>query len=167
MEKPWTSRVPSWIQCAARDALARSGCVEPLTVFELLPIALGVASQWNVERTAVLVLLFSGEGASAKHAQDTFGVDTRTIERTDEPCQCVLTLCGLLYAIYCVYEIVPKGTMWASPECRTWLMWLSRGTYKRSADNCFLGDEELGPVQEANSCAVILSVPQCASSDRC
>ena len=159
MTKTWTSAVPSWIHEDAEELLAQRGLVEPLDPPILLELAQQASAKWVIYRSASLVLLFSGMGEAARFGQD-WGLDTFTVERLDASDQDVTCLVGCLYAAYCVMKLLPNGLLWASPECRTWLVFVSRHTYKRGHENNYLGDGHKVPVREANCCAMILRGPE-------
>lgn len=159
MTKPWISAVPSWLIQEAKEMLAQGSLVEPLDPPMLLNLVQQASAKWTISRSASLVLLFSGLGEAARFGQD-WGLDTFTVERLDSSDQDVTSLVGCLYAAYCVMKLLPSGLMWASPECRTWLVFVSRHSFKRGHENDFLGDGSKGPVREANCCALVLRGPQ-------
>eukprot|EP00959_Pyramimonas_sp_CCMP1952_P114359 2391126-Pyramimonas_sp.AAC.2 len=65
---------------------------------------------------------------------------------------------GATYLAYIVLSVKEGGFIWASPECKTYLSFLSRHTFKRcSAGFAIVGDESLPAVKSANFSSVLLS----------
>eukprot|EP00959_Pyramimonas_sp_CCMP1952_P337077 7058520-Pyramimonas_sp.AAC.1 len=54
----------------------------------------------------------------------------------------------MLYALFCVLELVVGGLFWLAPECKTWIN-MSRGHTRRDDDNMD-GDIRRRGVVEAN-----------------
>ena len=68
----------------------------------------------------------------------------------------VTALAGLIWAGLCVGTLLPSALLWISPQCSTWLCFLSRATFKRSEENCFFGDATNLKVREGSITAMAL-----------
>ena len=75
-----------------------------------------------------------------------------------------------MYATWCVMRAVEGGAVYGSPDCKTWLSFISRHTSGRDAnDNIFgydgdnisgydleVSKEVITKVNDANDCAIVL-----------
>ena len=153
-QNTWRSRMPSWISEASQAALASRGLTEPLDAVVQIGIVTSAMSTWSVNRGSSLCLLFAGASAAACHAQ-AMGLSTGTVEYSYEIQQDVTTLCGLFFAAFQVLRLDRRGLLWCSPECRTWLSFLTRYTYSRRDENDWHGTGHRDS-QKANHCAIVM-----------
>ena len=149
--------MPSWILESSQSELTSRGLAEPLDPAVQIGIASEAMANWRVPRTASLCLLFAGAAAAAGFAQQ-LGLTTGTVEYSCEVQQDVTTLGGLFFAAFQVLRMRPRGLLWCSPECRTWLQFLTRNTFKRWESNNYHGDGSGGgDAETANHCAIVMS----------
>ena len=119
-----------------------------------------VLSNWKVEpqdRFLDLILIFAGDGEAAEKGE-TLGLQVRTLEVRDDPWQDINCLMGALYCAWMAISLKPRGLAWMSPECKTWLSFLTRKTFKR-VDGCssnILGDESKTAVLNANCSSLFI-----------
>eukprot|EP00959_Pyramimonas_sp_CCMP1952_P012269 259052-Pyramimonas_sp.AAC.1 len=92
-----------------------------------------------VDRTLDLALVCGGE-AGIKFVAEMRGLKAASFELLDNPCMNFLSLGGLIIMVDMTRRVKRRGTLWISPECRTWLSYLSRATYQRDAVNGILGE---------------------------
>lgn len=95
----------------------------------------------------------SGKAGNTK-AVEQLGVPGATFDRLDDPAEDLCTAGGLMYAGFIVLCIVAGGSLWLSPECCTWLPFVSiRHSKRNRAGHSLEGDTTRRDVQEANHCA--------------
>lgn len=104
-----------------------------------------------------LVLLFAGEMTAATEGFKR-GMRVGTFDISRDPWENSNTLMGCLYMTFLVYCVKPGGIVWCSPECRSFLSFLSRDAFLRLMDGfTILGDWDKEPVRHGNMYAVFLS----------
>jgi hypothetical protein len=104
-----------------------------------------------------MVLLFAGKmRAAVEGCKVGLRVGVFEIERDDW--EDANTLLGCLYMTWLVYSCKRGALVWASPECKTMLHFLSRSTFKRLTQGfTILGDDRHTPVKHGNLYSVFLS----------
>eukprot|EP00959_Pyramimonas_sp_CCMP1952_P459146 9477781-Pyramimonas_sp.AAC.2 len=170
---PWTgdpcyrqrciNRVPSWITREARSVAEQCGYTADqvntpclVDMANLLPMLDAVRHGWMscnepFPRVLDLVLVFAGDSQAAVKANEK-GMMCGTIDKLHGDDQDITSIVGMLYAVFLIVSLKVDALAWFSPECSTWLTFLSRGTYKRcSCGNNILGDLNLAKCTTANS----------------
>ena len=105
------------------------------------------------------MILFSGRGgfkAAMKAVEKHYNAKTFDLE--DHKDEDFVTIVGVLYATWCVLSCAAGGTLWLCPDCKTWLSYMSRNTFKRGPSGAHtLGNDAHESVREANNTAVYSS----------
>ena len=147
-----------------RLCLSHEDLLKPqlLSVHALLHIAVRHSSSWEPKRCLNLLLLFGGKAGAAKKMNE-MNMGAKSLDKINDASEDILCITGCLQTTYWVMSVVRHGTVWASPECRTWLSFISRKTYGRTSDSTGIwGSENVTAksaltAQSANDVAVLLS----------
>eukprot|EP00959_Pyramimonas_sp_CCMP1952_P186356 3896871-Pyramimonas_sp.AAC.1 len=78
-----------------------------------------------------MALLFSGQAQAADIAAEK-GMRCGTLDKADDECQDITAVSGLMFAMFLILSLKKRGLVWMSPECSTWLVFISRSSYKRA-----------------------------------
>ena len=70
--------------------------------------------------------------------------------------QDMTNLTGIFLCFYLIKTLVAGGLCWGSPDCSTWLSWISRHTYGRQRGVGIFGYDFKEKVAEQNEAAVVL-----------
>eukprot|EP00959_Pyramimonas_sp_CCMP1952_P460143 9479387-Pyramimonas_sp.AAC.1 len=95
------------------------------------------------------VALVCGGEAGIKFAAEMRGLRAASFDVCDNPCMNLLSLGGLIMLVDMSRRVKRGGTVWMSPECRTWLSYLSRNTYQRDAGDNILGTARTDTINES------------------
>ena len=119
---------------------------------QILRMSQAFASKWgpHVERTAHLFLLFGGHCQAADKV-DEHGGEAVSVDALIHPSHDMSKLEGVLLATYCGLKVRVAGQTWSSPECKTWLSFLTRDSFGR-LDEDLLGPESNESVVTQNDC---------------
>lgn len=147
-----------------RLCLSHEDLLKPqlLSVHALLHIAVMYSSSWEPKRCLNLLLLFGGQGGAAKKMNE-MNMRAESLDKKNDASEDILCITGCLQTVYWVKSVVRYGTVWASPECRTWLSFISRATYGRTSDSIGIwgsgnmAADSVLTAQSANDVAVLLS----------
>lgn len=85
-------------------------------------------------------------------------MEALTFDRGSHPDQDISTLKGVMIAAWLAMQVKAGGLMWASPECKTWLSFLSRATFQRAwGPFSILGNGKHVVAEAANTTSVVLA----------
>ncbi|CAK0822493.1 unnamed protein product, partial [Prorocentrum cordatum] len=82
------------------------------------------------------------------------GLNAKSFDKVNSHRENLLSVYGLMYAVYLIRSVVVGGTVWLSPDCSSWLVFLTRNIYKRTLDN-LKGDVTKAKTREDNACAEV------------
>ena len=154
-EPPWAAAAWAIAEREAAELVEISACPNP-NMSQKLRMAHAFAQKWGnaVERTLHLLLLFGGASQAAEfvwdHGGEAISIDTVIDRKHDQT-----TLPGLLFSTYCALKLRVKGHLWGSAECKTWLSFLTRYTFKRTAEDMW-GPEDRGHIEAQNNCNMVV-----------
>ena len=108
--------------CITAEALEEPRLLSPEAMVQ---IAVMYETTWKPDRYLHLLLLYGGEGGAAIKMKE-IGYCADSLDRINNPMEDILTIKGWLLTLYLVKCVVRHGTVWMSPECKTWLSFISR-----------------------------------------
>ena len=145
-----TIGAPIWIHDIAKEV---EKVKDPTEKFKL---ALDAVVEHGVERNKDFLEICSGWGESCYWVREYGGTaqeyDAATRQSKDED---MTSEVGLVLLIYHVCRLKEGATGLLSPECSTWLQWLS--VYTTIRDAGVWGDQDKIEVVKANRCNIVAS----------
>lgn len=114
--------------------------------------------QWNGPKLSNLHLVefFAGCARFSGTARD-MGFSVSAFDKLLHPSADICKLSGFVLAGILVCLIVPGGLLWASPQCSSWLQFVSLANHKRGPKNLFWGNASRPDVCQGNAAAVCLA----------
>ena len=122
---------------------------------QMVMIAQEASQTWRIERTTTLVLLFGGKGEAAT-CIEAMGHVGMVLDIKYSALHDATELVGVFAGTYAVHTCVEFGTVWSSQECKTWLSYVSRHSFKRTKEDVY-GPADNMHVEKQNTCAVVAS----------
>ena len=168
VDVPW-----QWIRATTIAIVTSVGCPEQaafashgIAPAQLLTALEKSALTWNVPRTNDLALICSGEGGAAVYA-DKIGLNATTMDWINGEWYNLLAPIGVVYAMWCILSLKPKALMWASPNCKSWLSFISRNWSQRGYGTAIVGNYTIAEVEDANAGAIYIAyfLVVCATRD--
>jgi len=156
-----SAQVPDEVLAAARALVpdGQDSLIEGGRDAELLQ----VAAQWvhdragSITRDLHLFEFCSGSGRATAAVMRRGGAAAGFDKATRHPTEDATVLSGVMFAGLLVCRLVVGGLLWCSPQCSTWLGWLSRNYSKRELSNNYMGDETKPKVREGTVTALVMT----------
>ena len=114
----------------------------------------------DICRRLHLAVFFGGDEqtATVHAARRAPYIHATTMDASVNQNHTVISIYGILYAMYMVRALLPRATMWCSPDPHTWVSFKSRTTFKRDTGGAEVeGDTTLEAVRFANASIEVLS----------